>query len=114
MQRRPRYQEETSGAAFRAFDPTTVDGRILAYIEEHGGATVAELEVALHLPHQTASAQVSHMRSPSRGLLHASDERRPTPSGRAAIVWKLGPAPRPMLFVPAEPIGDQLSFGVRP
>ena len=45
-------------------------------------------------------------------FLDATDERRQTPSGRAAIVWKLGPTPRPVLTL-ANPIVEQLDLGVR-
>lgn len=40
------------------------------------GATCAEVEQALRLPHQTASARIRD-----------SGARRLTPSGRKAIVW---------------------------
>lgn len=109
IQRRSTLQV-VSREAFRDFDPSTVDGRILAFIAEKGGATVAEIEAALNLPHQTASAQVSHMRAPNRGLLHASDEKRPTPRGRMAVVWKLGKGPSLAPFPIANPIVDQLGF----
>jgi hypothetical protein len=61
--------------------------RCFNYIKKHGavGATDDELEVALNLKHQTASAR-------RRGLVledrvENSGQQRKTRSGRNAIVW---------------------------
>ena len=104
-QRRP-LTHATSREALRAFDPATVDGRILAYVERQGGATVTDLEDALGLPHQTASAQVSHLAT--AGDLHATEDRRPSHSGRACIVWAIGAGPRVPAFVPPNDPEEQL------
>lgn len=123
IQRSPLVQT-TSRDAFRDFDPTTVDGRILTFIRDRNGATVAEIVEHLGIPHQTASAQVSHLKTSRtvRGVrhparIHASDEKRPTPSGRPAIVWLLGPSPDAFRsgavppFRPNPGPREQLSFG---
>jgi hypothetical protein len=51
------------------------------------GSTCDEVEVVTELKHQTVAAQIRHM--VEAGLLEASAERRPTRSGRKAIVWVL-------------------------
>ena len=53
------------------------------------GATCEEVEEVTGLKHQTAAAQIRHMTE--AGLLRASTLRRPTKSGRTAIVWTLAP-----------------------
>lgn len=115
IQRRPTMQQ-VSREAFRAFDGVTVDDRILTFIREQNGATVDEIEAALNLPHQTASAQVSHLRAPGpKQRLYASEEKRPTRRGRAAVVWKLGKGASLAPFVPPNGPRDQLHFvGLRP
>jgi DNA-binding transcriptional ArsR family regulator len=62
-----------------------VDGRIVAAIEARRGATCDEVEQVTGFAHQTVSAQIRHLYE--AGLLRESEERRPTRSGRAAIVW---------------------------
>jgi DNA-binding transcriptional ArsR family regulator len=49
--------------------------------------TCAEIETALELSHQTASARLSEMKK--FGLVEDTGERRPTPSGRSAMVYRL-------------------------
>lgn len=49
------------------------------------GATCDEVEVALNLRHQTASARVNEL---MRSGEIVESGRRPTRSGRRAIVWK--------------------------
>jgi hypothetical protein len=83
---------------------------ILAFIldtegEDVTGATCDEIEEELGLKHQTASARVRELSQ--RGLIVDSGDRRPTRSGRQAIVWVRGdpetdgeadrgaPAPKP-------------------
>lgn len=51
------------------------------------GATCDEAELALSLKHQTASARFRELAE--LGVIVDSGERRPTSSGRKAIVWKL-------------------------
>ena len=61
--------------------------RVYDFIVERGeqGATDDELEVALDLPHQTASARRNGLRDD--GWLADSGRKRPTRSGADAIVW---------------------------
>jgi len=67
----------------------TMQNRIVSYIEGLGteGATCDEVEEALSLSHQTASARISEMKNPSVGILENSKRRRKTRSGRGATVW---------------------------
>lgn len=51
------------------------------------GLTCDEVEVQLDLRHQTASARIRELRS--EGRIYDTGERRPTRSGRPAIVWKV-------------------------
>jgi DNA-binding MarR family transcriptional regulator len=79
---------ETSRAAYQSLDPETVERnrlRILTYIGVHGGATCDEIEVALGLLHQSASALIRRL--VKQGSLRDTGQRRTTRSGRAAIVW---------------------------
>lgn len=59
--------------------------RVLAEIATRGGATCDEVEVALDLRHQTASARVNELAE--EGKIADSGARRKTRSGREAIVW---------------------------
>lgn len=49
------------------------------------GATCDEVEVATGLAHQTASARVNGLMN--KGRIADSGKRRPTRSGRNAVVW---------------------------
>jgi predicted transcriptional regulator len=61
--------------------------RILAELQVRGsfGATCDELEGAMGLAHQTASARLREMAL--KGLIVDSEMKRATRSGRWAIVW---------------------------
>ena len=113
-QRRPLLQV-TSRDAHRDVDRQTIDDRIVEYVRVRGGATVAEICADLGLEHQTASAQVSHMRAPGpRQRLYASNDKRLTPRGREATVWKVGTGPSLAPFVRPNAITEQLDLpGVR-
>lgn len=67
--------------------------RILAYIARQGnaGATADEVERALSLPHQSASARISEAHR--SGAIHFTDARRKTVRGRWARVYFSGPPP---------------------
>ncbi len=83
-----RYRE-TSWAAWESVRDLlpAVDARIVDAIRAQAGATADEIECVTGLSHQTVSAQIRHLAE--AGILTASSERRPTRSGRAAIVWML-------------------------
>ncbi len=110
-QRRPLLQV-TSREAFRDAPTRTVDEQILDVVRELGGACDHEIEARTGLKHQSISGNRRHL--VERGKLHASDERRPTPSGRNAIVWRLGKGPQVPPFVRPNAITEQIEFpGVR-
>jgi hypothetical protein len=77
---------DTSRAALMSIDPTKVDGRVLMYAQHFGGVTCDEVEQALNMRHQTASAAI--WRLCKGGRLNGSENRRPTRSGRLATVWR--------------------------
>jgi predicted ArsR family transcriptional regulator len=83
-----REVQETSIAALESLAPETKAKReqqILAYIKNNGGATCCEIEVALGLLHQSASSTMTKLRK--GGHIVDTRERRPTNTGRMAIVW---------------------------
>lgn len=57
----------------------------LAYIKLEGDATCWEIEQALEMSHQTASARLWELRR--AGVIQDTGRRRKTGSGRSAIVW---------------------------
>lgn len=61
--------------------------RVLTYITSQGnrGATCDEAEAALGLSHQTTSARLRELAIASSVM--DLGERRPTRSGRSAVVW---------------------------
>jgi hypothetical protein len=78
----------TSTAALESISPEEKASRekqILAYIRNNGGATCCEIENALGLLHQSASSMITRLRK--AGHLVDTGERRPTNTGRLAIVW---------------------------
>jgi len=83
---------ETSEAAAEAKRPTAAsdEGLVLDFITSRGstGATDDELEVALGMLHQNASARRCSL--VGKGLVRNSGARRPTRSGKRATVWMLG------------------------
>jgi predicted ArsR family transcriptional regulator len=86
----PKPYRDTSQAALESLDENTVSRqkhRIFAHIKSIGGATCWETEQALGILHQTASAHISRLSK--AGELIDTDKRRPTGSGRMAIVWGL-------------------------
>lgn len=61
--------------------------RVLAHVQGLAvGATCDEVERALGLSHQTASARITELLA--RGVLFDSGMRRPTVTGRTARVYK--------------------------
>lgn len=57
---------------------------VLAYVKAQGGATSDEVEQGLGLSHQTVSARMTELKV--MGLLQPSGVKRPTRSGRKAMV----------------------------
>jgi len=80
---------DTSEAAARSMEPHAgmQAQRVLDCIGSAGmrGATCDEVEVALGLSHQSASARVEKLHT--TGLVVDLGERRKTRSGRKAVVW---------------------------
>jgi predicted transcriptional regulator len=77
---------------------------ILNHIIAAEGATCDELERALGLRHQTASARIHEL--VKVGLLRDSGTKRRTASGRSAVVWahvKKDENPQRSLFQEASP-----------
>jgi hypothetical protein len=58
---------------------------VLEVIVYHDGATCDEVEQKTGLAHQTASARIRGLAK--RNVIRDSGSRRPTRSGRKAIVW---------------------------
>lgn len=92
IQRRPLVQT-TSRAAFRErnLKPGGVPDRILTYLRASGGACDFEIERALGLSHQSVSGERRHL--VEHRFVHATTEKRLTPAGFPAIVWRAGRAP---------------------
>jgi hypothetical protein len=85
-QRKP--VRDTSIEALQSQDEETTAhrrNRIWRFIAERGGATCWEVEQAFGALHQTVSAAISNLSAD--GVLVDTGERRPTGSGRKAIVW---------------------------
>ena len=82
--------QDTSIDAFRSQDEETTAwrrNRICRFIDKRGGATCWEVEQAFGALHQTISAAISNLSAD--GVLVDTGERRPTGSGRKAIVWRV-------------------------
>jgi hypothetical protein len=73
----------------RAEYAAAVDARILKHFQRRAsyGSTDDEIEVALRLLHQTASACRRNL--VKAGHIRETDGRRKTRTGRNAVVWKL-------------------------
>lgn len=80
---------ETSKEAARLIEPkcAALRHRVLAEIQIRGsfGATCDELEQAFGMSHQTVSARCRELNM--TGKTRDSGNRRPTRTGRKAIVW---------------------------
>lgn len=68
----------------------TIRGMVYRAIVVARGMTCDEIEVGLKLRHQTASARIRDLAR--FGMIEDSGERRPTRSGRDAIVWRASAA----------------------
>lgn len=84
---------ETSEAAAQSIEPTasSLCGQIYASLKRRGdnGLTCSEVEQLYELRHQTASARLWDLHT--RSFIVDSGQRRPTTSGRKAIVWVAAP-----------------------
>lgn len=83
-----RTESDTSVAAAQEIQPhsETLRERVLGYVRGRKGATCDEVEVALAMSHQTASARIREL--VKLGQLHDSWSARKTRSGRKATVWR--------------------------
>ena len=81
----------TSNAAAASVQPEAARLRalVLNAIRSFGtrGATCDEVEYSTGLKHQTASARVNELRN--LAIIVDSGNKRPTRSGRKAIVWRV-------------------------
>lgn len=82
----PSNPTPTSRAAALAAQPTASSKRliVLAYIREHGGATIDEIAVGADLLTQSVCGRVDELRK--LGLIRDSGKTRLTRNGRAASV----------------------------
>lgn len=80
---------ETTRVAARKIQPHVgrIAGEVYRFILARAskGATCAEVEKALELSHQTASARIRELAL--KGMVYDSGHRRRTPANRPAIVW---------------------------
>lgn len=85
----PAGREATSIAAFESIEGaqrTDDQRRVYRFIlDSYAGATGAEIEDALGLLHQTASARLNDLSRAN--LIERRGAKRPTPTGRSAYVW---------------------------
>lgn len=79
--------QNTSLQAYLSVDHRSMRERVLSKIEELGGSTCDELEIALDGRHQSVSATLTAARK--GGFIVNTGRTRPTRSGRSAIVWDL-------------------------
>ena len=84
----PGYQPtDTSKAAAKSMEPhvTRIAGFVLERLRMYP-QTCEEVEKGLGLRRSTASARITELRL--KGKIEDTGERRPTESGRKAIVWR--------------------------
>ena len=87
----PTGRQETSREAAASLERNGVGNRmsrqIYGYIKQVGGATCDEVEIALEMKHQSVSCLIRYL--VINGFLEKTFLRRPTRSGRNAIVWQV-------------------------
>ncbi len=85
----PSVAEDTSRIAAGSVRRSSSSMRALigTYINREGGATRDEVEATLGLRHQTAGPRIREL--VQLGAVVDSGQRRPTRSGRGAIVWRV-------------------------
>ena len=80
--------QDTSLDAYNSIDHRSLTQRVLSHLALcPDGATCDELEVTMNGRHQSISATLTYAKK--NRLIVDSGERRPTRSGRAAIVWEI-------------------------
>lgn len=83
---------DTSKEAWRSILPKLIltwRETVRVLIDKREGLTCDEVEVIAGMKHQTASARIRDLYL--EGAILDSGERRPTRSGRSAVVWKVKP-----------------------
>jgi len=102
--------------SIEAFDrtPRAADHRriLAALAAMPDGATSAEIEEAIGMLHQTASARLNDLWR--AGLIDRRGDRRNTPTGRAAYVWRLqeqvaDATPVPSAAPPDTPVAESIN-----
>ena len=78
---------DTSRAAARKINPSSLRGKVLLYVQACGkaGATCDQCEVAMGGRHQTISARLREL--VLMGFVEDTGRRRPTRSGHMAAVY---------------------------
>lgn len=81
-----RYQP-TSRDAWESIDKDSIDGKILACLNEAGmvGRMCWQIEEQTGLAHQSCSGNLRHL--VERGFVVRSERRGKTPTGRSAFYW---------------------------
>jgi hypothetical protein len=80
--------QDTSIDAYHSVDHKSLEKKVLSHLALYAdGATCDELEIAMNGRHQSISATLTHAKK--KRFIVDSGERRPTRSGRQAIVWEL-------------------------
>lgn len=99
---------ETSKAGAARTEPSAMAmrGTVEQYIRERGGATCDEVEVALGMRHQTASARIRELVLAER-LIDTGDTRK-TRSGSLARVYRAGKKEKQMTDFPSQYWRDAL------
>lgn len=77
--------QETSLQAYREIEPSLGRLERTVFTAIGSGRTCDELEEITGLPHQTVSARLRGLAK--REVIADSGDRRPTRSGRKAVVW---------------------------
>lgn len=79
----------TSKAAAESMEPhvTRLAAMVLERLRKCGPQTCEQVEIGLSLRRSTASARITELRL--KGKIEDTGERRPTESGRKAIVWRV-------------------------
>jgi hypothetical protein len=79
--------QKTSLDAYKSVNHQSMMNKVMYEIEANGASTCDELEIIMDGRHQSISATLTNARK--QGLIVDTGERRPTRSGRQAIVWDL-------------------------